>query len=109
MVPLGRRDNVRPPGPPPGPRYPTIMANASSEHPRITSDPGIVGGKPCVRGMRLSVQQVLQILADYGEDWEATQRDYPALEREDVPRVLAFAAKMLEDRFMPLDPGSSAA
>lgn len=66
---------------------------------RITADPGVLGGKPCVRGMRLSVQQVLQILAQY-DDWSAIHEDYPELEAEDIPEVLRFAAEALDDRYV---------
>ncbi len=85
------------------------MANPNPRFDRITSDPSVLGGKPCVRGLRLSVQQVLRILADYGDDWDEIHADYPELEREDVPQVLAFAATLLDDRFLPIVPGSSAA
>lgn len=67
---------------------------------RITCDPEILGGQPCVRGMRLSVQRVLEILAQY-PDWAELHQDYPDLEREDIPEVLRFAAEMLDVRSLP--------
>jgi uncharacterized protein (DUF433 family) len=73
---------------------------------RITADPAILGGKPCVRGFRLSVQRVLEILA-LNPDWDELRAGYPELEPEDVREALAFAAASLNDRVMPLD--SSAA
>jgi len=69
---------------------------------RITADPAILGGKPCVRGLRLSVQRVLEILA-LNPDWDELRAGYPELEPEDVREVLAFAAASLNDRVMPLD------
>lgn len=69
---------------------------------RITSDPAILGGKPCIRGMRLSVQRVLEILAD-NPRWEDLRQDYPELESEDIRQALGFAAALLSDRIIPLD------
>jgi uncharacterized protein (DUF433 family) len=69
---------------------------------RITSDPAILGGKPCVRGMRLSVQRVLEIVAAYS-DRAAIRADFPELEDEDIRQALRFAAGLIEDRMFPLD------
>ena len=69
---------------------------------RITVDPGMLGGKPCIRGMRLSVQRVLEILAD-NPSWDDLRQDYPELEEEDIRQALAFAAAALTDRIIPLD------
>jgi uncharacterized protein (DUF433 family) len=68
---------------------------------RITADPQILGGKQCVRGMRLSVQRVLEILAD-NPSWDELRADYPELESEDVRQVLAYAARRLDERIVPL-------
>jgi uncharacterized protein (DUF433 family) len=69
---------------------------------RITSDPGMLAGKPCIRGMRLSVQRVLEILAD-NPSWDDVRADYPELEPEDLRQALAFAAASLADSIIPLD------
>ncbi|HMQ22415.1 MAG TPA: DUF433 domain-containing protein [Planctomycetota bacterium] len=69
---------------------------------RITSDPDILGGKPCVRGMRLSVQRVLQVLAE-NPSWEELRADYPDLEPDDIRQVLAFAASQVDDEVLPLE------
>jgi uncharacterized protein (DUF433 family) len=69
---------------------------------RITGDPEMLGGKPCVRGMRLSVQRVLELLAE-NPSWDELRADYPELEPEDLQQVLAFAAQRLDERFLPLD------
>jgi uncharacterized protein (DUF433 family) len=74
--------------------------------PRITSDPEVLGGRPCVRGMRLSVERVLQVLAQ-NPSWNDLREDYPELEPDDVEEVLRFAAASVSDRIVPLD--SSAA
>jgi len=57
---------------------------------RITADPGIFGGKPIIRGMRISVELILSLLAQ-GESVEAILDDYPALEPEDIRACVAYA------------------
>ena len=57
---------------------------------RITSDPGIFGGKPIIRGMRISVELILSLLAQ-GEEWDSIIKDYPDLEMDDVRACLAYA------------------
>ena len=65
---------------------------------RITADPEIFGGKPIVRGMRISVELVLSLLAQ-GESVEAFLGDYPDLEPEDIRACLAYAhAVIANDR-----------
>jgi uncharacterized protein (DUF433 family) len=68
---------------------------------RITADPTLLGGKPVIRGMRLSVQRVLEILAQ-NPSWDEIRLDYPELEPEDIRQALAFAAASLGDRILPL-------
>ena len=63
---------------------------------RITIDPDMLGGKPAVRGMRISVQTVLEFLGA-GEDSAEILRQYPFLEQEDLTACLAFAAMVVED------------
>lgn len=57
---------------------------------RITADPEIFGGKPIIRGLRISVETVLNLLAQ-GETADELLDDYPELEREDVLACLAYA------------------
>ena len=57
----------------------------------ITIDPGTRGGKPCIRGMRIAVYDVLEYLAA-GMSEDEIVRDFPELTREDVRASLAFAA-----------------
>lgn len=68
---------------------------------RITADPDVLGGVPCVRGTRLSVRRVLEILS-LNPSWDELRADFSALEEEDVRQVLAFAAAQLTDRYVPL-------
>ncbi len=63
--------------------------------PRLTTSPDKLGGKPCVRGLRISVRDVLRALASYPSR-DALLADYPDLEPADLTEVLAFAAAMAD-------------
>ena len=58
---------------------------------RITIEPGKRGGKPCIRGSRMTVSDVLDYLAS-GMSEEEVLRDFPDLTREDIRACLSFAA-----------------
>ncbi len=58
---------------------------------RITIEEGKLGGRPCIRGMRIRVQDVLEMLAG-GASSEEILRDFPYLEADDIRAVLAYAA-----------------
>ncbi len=60
-------------------------------HDRITLEPGKKGGRPCIRGMRISVYDVLEMLAS-GMDEAAILADFPELETADIRACLAYAA-----------------
>lgn len=62
---------------------------------RITVDPEQCGGRPCIRGMRLRVLDVLELLAA-GETREQILEDYPYLEAEDITASLLYAARQLD-------------
>ena len=62
---------------------------------RITSAPEICGGRPCVRGLRIRVSDILGLLAA-GETPESILADYPYLEREDIAACLAYAARRVD-------------
>ncbi len=57
---------------------------------RITVNPDIFGGKPIIRGMRISVELILSLLRQ-GETWDDLLRDYPDLEPEDIQASLEYA------------------
>ena len=59
---------------------------------RITVNPDVCGGRPCVRGLRIRVKDVLDLLAA-GASREEILADYPDLENEDITAVLEFAAR----------------
>jgi uncharacterized protein (DUF433 family) len=61
---------------------------------RITSNPEIFGGKPIVRGMRISVELILSLLAQ-GETVEGILVDYPSLTRTDIQACLAYARAVI--------------
>ncbi len=63
---------------------------------RITFDPGVMGGKPCIRGLRITVGAVLTLLRDHTPQ-EITAA-YPELEPEDVEAALVYAAFLAEER-----------
>ena len=58
---------------------------------RITINPAQCGGRPCIRGMRMRVKDLLGLLAA-GVSPEEILRDYPYLEKEDIQAVIEFAA-----------------
>jgi uncharacterized protein (DUF433 family) len=64
---------------------------------RITTDPAVMNGQPCIRGTRLTVRRVLEGLATY-PDCEEFRSEYPELENEDVRQALAYAAANLADK-----------
>ena len=59
---------------------------------RITIEPGKRGGKPCIRGLRITVYDVLDYLAA-GMSYDEVLSDFPELEREDILACLAYAAE----------------
>ena len=63
-----------------------------SELDRITVDPAVCGGRPCIRGLRIRVKDVLDLLAA-GATHEEILADYAYLESDDIREVLAFAAR----------------
>jgi uncharacterized protein (DUF433 family) len=62
---------------------------------RITVEPGKCGGKPCIRGFRMRVSDVLDLLAAEASV-EEILRDYPFLEREDIAAALTYAARQTD-------------
>ena len=64
---------------------------------RITSDPEVRFGKPCVRGHRITVQEILEWLSG-GASQQQILADYPQLEPEDFLAVYAYAAELAADR-----------
>jgi len=68
----------------------------------ITLEPGKHGGKPCIRGLRITVHDILEYLAS-GMSEDDILKDFPDLNREDIRACLAFAADR-EGRFLSIPP-----
>lgn len=69
---------------------------------RVTSDPKIMGGKPVIRGTRLTVEFILNLLS-HGASQQEVLEEYEGLKAEDIRACLLFATKHLEDTtFLPL-------
>ncbi len=67
---------------------------------RITVEPGKCGGRPCIRGLRTRVTDVLELLAA-GASFEEILADYPYLEREDILAALDYAAHQTDHVVLP--------
>jgi uncharacterized protein (DUF433 family) len=63
---------------------------------RITIDPKIMVGKPTIRGLRITVDQILKALAA-GISTDELLEDYPELEKEDIEAALLYAAELVEE------------
>ena len=70
---------------------------------RITFNPNVMGGKPCLRGLRVTVGTVVGLLASGHSNTEIL-RLYPYLEQEDIQQSLAYAAWRVEEIELPLEP-----
>jgi uncharacterized protein (DUF433 family) len=68
---------------------------------RISIDPAVCGGKPCVRGTRIWVSLILDLLASGMTEAELIA-DYPGLKHEDVLAAIAYGAEAARDRVIPV-------
>jgi uncharacterized protein (DUF433 family) len=66
---------------------------------RIVSDPAILGGKPCIKGTRISVEFVLELIAS-GASRSDIETAYPQLSSEDVEEALKYAAQTLSNELI---------
>lgn len=71
---------------------------------RITIDPRVMGGKPCIRGIRITVGAITGLLAS-GESIDSVLELYPSLEREDIYAALAYATWRAEEYDLALKAG----
>lgn len=81
---------------------PRVASCVRSAHPdamnlldRITVEPGKCGGRPCIRGQRIRVTDVLDLLS-HGASQEEILEDYPFLEREDILAAIAYASRLTD-------------
>ena len=65
--------------------------------PRISHDPAVMGGKPCIRGLRITVGTIVGLVAS-GSSYVRILQAYPLLERTDIDEALAYAAWRMEER-----------
>ena len=72
-----------------------------NEFNRITQKPGTMGGKPCIRGLRVTVGMVVGLIAA-GHSIERVLADFPYLEREDILQALRYAAWRAQEREIAL-------
>ena len=70
---------------------------------RISVDPNVCFGKPCIRGTRLWVSLVLDLLAS-GETVEELLAEYPGIDARDVRACIAWGAEMSRERFIAISP-----
>lgn len=75
------------------------------EFDRISSDPAVMNGQPCIRDTRLTVKRVLLAISQCA-DREELHKDYPQLTDEDVRQALAYAAANLDDEIVELRTAS---
>ena len=70
---------------------------------RITTDPEVLGGVPCLRGLRVPVATVVGMVAD-GMTADEILADFPYLEPDDIAAALRYAAEAVRERELPLRP-----
>lgn len=73
---------------------------------RITFDAGVMGGRACIRGMRITVSLILNLVAN-GMTPSEIVAEYPDLEPEDIREALSYAAALANEEFHPLASASS--
>jgi uncharacterized protein (DUF433 family) len=72
-----------------------------SAYPRITINPHQMGGLPCIRGLRIPVAAVVEMVSEGMTDAEILD-DYPDLEAEDIREALSYAAEAVRERELPI-------
>jgi uncharacterized protein (DUF433 family) len=68
---------------------------------RITFEPGKMGGRACIRGLRITVGLIVSLVAE-GVSFEEILTDYPDLEAEDIRQSLAYAAWLVREEVVPV-------
>lgn len=78
-----------------------LMRGNAMRFTRITVDPNQMGGVPCIRGLRIPVATIVDMVAD-GMSEEDILNAYPDLERADITEALRYAAEAVRERELPL-------
>jgi uncharacterized protein (DUF433 family) len=73
---------------------------------RITFDPNVMGGRACIRGMRVTVSLIVNLVAN-GTSVEEIIEDYPYLAPDDIHQALQYAAWLAEESVYPLEPAAA--
>jgi uncharacterized protein (DUF433 family) len=73
---------------------------------RISIDPSVCHGQACIKGTRISVHQVVGMLAN-GDTFESLLQAYPTITREDIRACLEYAAVLAEEQITPIEEVSS--
>jgi len=68
---------------------------------RITIDPEVMGGQPCIRGLRIPVSLIVKLIA-FGKKMGEIIEDYPELEEEDIKQSLEYAAWIVSEKVLPV-------
>lgn len=68
---------------------------------RITIDPELMGGQPCIRGLRIPVSLIIKLIAS-GRTSKDILEDYPELEEEDIKQSLEYAAWTTSEKVLPV-------
>jgi uncharacterized protein (DUF433 family) len=68
---------------------------------RITFEPGKMGDRVCIRGMRITVGVIASLVSE-GVSWEKILTDYPDLQRENIRQALAYAAWLTREEIVPV-------
>ncbi|MCK4734741.1 MAG: DUF433 domain-containing protein [Methanophagales archaeon] len=68
---------------------------------RITIDPEVMGGQPCIRGLRIPVSLIIKLIAS-GKKIEDILEDYPELKEEDIKQSLEYAAWTVSEKVLPI-------
>ena len=74
---------------------------------RITADPAVMQGRPCVRGMRITVNLVMNLVANGMTSSEIIE-EYPDLDPEDITECVQYAASLTDERVAPFGSGAGA-
>ena len=77
-----------------------LRARIGSYVPRITFDPNLMGGRACIRGMRITVSLVVNLVAK-GMSADEIVREYPDLEPEDIREALSYASALASEEVNP--------
>lgn len=73
---------------------------------RITFDPLVMGGRACIRGLRITVALVVNLVAN-GLNAVEIVKEYPYLEEEDIRQALQYAAWLADESIQPLEPSAA--